>query len=70
MEKPGWRILIMMKMERFMSKYTDLLDKIIDLSKEYRHHATFTDLFSKEVCECYHQLADDLEIIVEDEADE
>jgi len=53
-----------------MSKYTDLLDKIIELSEEYRNFArSQTGVFSKEIQEYFSQFADDLEVIIEDEAD-
>jgi hypothetical protein len=51
-----------------MSKYTNLLDQIIELSEEYRQMSTHTT-FSEEVREYFSQFADSLESIVEDEAD-
>jgi hypothetical protein len=60
-----------MKMEKTMSKYTNLLDKIIELSEEYRNFAkSQTGVFSKELQEYFSQFADELEGIVEEEADE
>jgi hypothetical protein len=52
-----------------MSKYTNLLDKIIELSEEYRQFSTHTT-FSEDVREYFSQMADTLEEIVEEEADE
>ena len=54
-----------------MSKYTNLLDKIIELSEEYRNFSkSQTGVFSNEVKEYFSQIADELESIVEEEADE
>ena len=52
-----------------MSKYTDLLDRIIELVDDYRGCAK-SSVFSKEVQEYMSQVADTLETLVEDEADE
>jgi hypothetical protein len=52
-----------------MSKYTNLLDKIIELSEEYRNFSTHT-IFSEDVREYFSQIADALEEIVEEESDE
>jgi len=51
-----------------MSKYTDLLDRIIEMAEDYRQFSTNTT-FSKQVREYLSQVADELESIVEDEAD-
>jgi hypothetical protein len=67
--KPGWRILNMMRMENLVSKYTNLLDRIIEVAEEYRHWS-HDATFSEETQEYFSQVADELESIVEDEADE
>lgn len=51
-----------------MSKYTNLLNQIVELSEEYRQMSTHI-AFSEEVREYFSQFADSLESIVEDEAD-
>jgi hypothetical protein len=51
-----------------MSKYTNLLDRIIEVAEEYRHWSHDTT-FSEEVREYFSQVADELESVVEDEAD-
>ena len=51
-----------------MSKYTNLLDRIIEVSEEYRLFSNQVT-FSEEVREYFSQIADELESIVEDEAD-
>jgi hypothetical protein len=51
-----------------MSKYTNLLDKIIEVAEEYRN--LYKDKsFSEEIREQFYQIADELESIVEDESD-
>ena len=51
-----------------MSKYTNLLDKILQLVDQYREYEK-SNLFSEEVQEYFSQIADDLESIVEEESD-
>ena len=51
-----------------MSKYTDLLDRIIEVAEEYRNLYK-DESFSEEVRDQFSQIADELESIVEDEAD-
>ena len=51
-----------------MSKYTDLLDRIIEVAEEYRNLYK-NESFSEEVRDQFAQIADELESIVEDEAD-
>jgi hypothetical protein len=52
-----------------MSRYSNLLDKIVELSEEYRQFSTHPT-FSEEVKEYFSQIADELESIVEEEAEE
>jgi site-specific DNA-adenine methylase len=51
-----------------MSKYTDLLDRVIEIAEEYRSLQNNKN-FSEETREYFRQMADELESIVEDEAD-
>jgi hypothetical protein len=51
-----------------MSKYTNLLDKIFQLAEQYRKYEK-SSLFSEEVREYFSQIADDLELIIEEESE-